>query len=74
MTVSDPMIIDAMRLVWERLKIVIEPSAAVPVAVLLENADQFEGTRTGIIISGGNVDLESLPWIPQNDLHGHQDE
>ncbi|MEM7253931.1 MAG: pyridoxal-phosphate dependent enzyme [Pseudomonadota bacterium] len=54
-------IIDAMRLVWERLKIVIEPSAAVPVAALLAHPDHgFR--RIGVILSGGNLDLETLPW------------
>ena len=47
-----------MRLVWERLKIVIEPSAAVPLAVVLKAKEKFSGRRVGIIFSGGNVDLE----------------
>ncbi len=62
LTVSEQSIIDAMRLVWERVKIVIEPSAAVPVAALFEHAALFRGRRVGIILSGGNVDLERLPW------------
>ncbi|MBN1878234.1 MAG: pyridoxal-phosphate dependent enzyme [Anaerolineae bacterium] len=62
-TVSEQGIIDAMRLVWERMKILIEPSSAVPVAALLEHSTLFRGQRVGIIISGGNVDLEHLPWI-----------
>lgn len=62
-TVSEDAIIEAMRLVWERVKIIIEPSAAVPVAALLEKRNEIPGNRIGIILSGGNVDLERLPWI-----------
>lgn len=61
-TVDDAATISAMRAVWERMKIIIEPSAAVPVAVLLENEDVFAGRRVGIILSGGNVDLDAPPW------------
>jgi threonine dehydratase len=56
-TVSDQAIISAMHLVWEKLKMIIEPSAAVPVAALLKSAADFSGKRVGIILSGGNVDL-----------------
>ena len=52
-----------MRLVWERMKIIIEPSSAVPIAALLENKFDYKGQKIGIILSGGNVDLEKLPWI-----------
>ncbi len=61
-TVSEDAIIQAMRLVWERMKIIIEPSSAVPLAVLLEHDLGLQGKRVGIIISGGNVDLGKLPW------------
>jgi threonine dehydratase len=61
-TVSEQAIIAAMRLVWERMKIIIEPSSAVPVAALLEKREQVGGRRIGIILSGGNVDLDDLPW------------
>jgi threonine dehydratase len=61
-TVDDAATMRAMRAVWERMKIIIEPSAAVPVAVLLENAQRFAGRRVGIILSGGNVDLDALVW------------
>jgi threonine dehydratase len=61
-TVSEQSIIDAMRFVWERMKIVVEPSSAVPLAAIMENKIQVSGKRTGVIISGGNVDLDSLPW------------
>lgn len=63
-TASEESIVQAMRLVWEVLKIVIEPSAAVPVAVLLERALPAAGRRIGVILSGGNVDLDRLPWTP----------
>lgn len=61
-TVSEQGISDAMRLVWERMKIIIEPSSAVPVAALFEHDDVFRGQRVGIVLSGGNVDLSKLPW------------
>ncbi len=62
-TVSEEAIVRAMYLVWERMKIIIEPSAAVPVAVLLENPGDFAGRRIGVILSGGNLDLRQLPWM-----------
>ncbi len=62
LTASEPAIAEAMRLVFERLKIVIEPSAAVPVAALLDPASPLRGLRVGVILSGGNVDLDRLPW------------
>jgi len=61
-TVSEESIISAMRMIWERMKIIIEPSSAVPLAVILENREKFIGKRIGIIISGGNVDMNNLPW------------
>lgn len=60
--VEEHEIIDAMHFVWERMKLVIEPSAAVPVAALLGGRVDFSGRRVGIILSGGNVDLARLPW------------
>ena len=62
LTVQEESIVEAMRLIWERMKILIEPSAAVPVAALLEKRSELPGRRIGIILSGGNVDLERLPW------------
>lgn len=59
---TDPQIIEAMRLIYERMKIVIEPSCAVPLAALLANKGRFEGKKVGIILSGGNVDLGKLPF------------
>jgi threonine dehydratase len=62
-TVSEAAIISAMRHVWERMKIVIEPSAAVPIGVLLERKVDLTGKRIGVILSGGNVDLDSFPVV-----------
>ncbi len=62
LTVSDEEIIAAMRLIWERMKIVIEPSCAVPFAALLKNKERFAGQKVGIILTGGNVDLGKLPF------------
>lgn len=61
-TVSEEGIVSAMRAVWERMKIMIEPSAAVPVAALLSDRMYVAEKRIGVILSGGNVDLENLPW------------
>ncbi len=61
-TVTEEGIVAAMRLIWERMKIIVEPSAAVPLAALLENALDLSGRRVGVILSGGNVDLARLPW------------
>jgi len=61
-TVSEEDIIRAMRTIWERMKLVVEPSAAVPLGALLSGRKDFRGKRIGIILSGGNVDLERLPW------------
>jgi threonine dehydratase len=61
-TVSESSIINAMRMIWERMKIIVEPSGAVPLAALLENKLDFNGKRIGIILSGGNVDLDKLPF------------
>jgi len=62
-TVDDATIIRAMRLVWQRMKIIIEASAAVPLAMLLDKGIDASGLRIGIIISGGNTDLDKLPWM-----------
>lgn len=62
-TVSEDAIISSMRLIWERMKIIIEPSAAVPFGALLEKKTNLKGNRIGIILSGGNVDLDKLPWL-----------
>lgn len=62
LTASEQEIIDAMKLIWKRLKIVMEPSSAVPLAAILKNPNVFAGQRVGVIITGGNVDLDSLLW------------
>ena len=61
-TASEEAIVRAMRLLWEKLKMIVEPSSAVPLAVLLERKISLDGLRVGIILSGGNVDLDHLPW------------
>jgi threonine dehydratase len=61
-TVSDELIVRAMRRIWEVMKIVVEPSAAVPYAALLGERTGLRGRRIGLILSGGNLDLERLPW------------
>jgi len=65
LTATEQEIIDAMKLTWKRMKIVIEPSCAVPLATILKNRALFEGKRVGVVITGGNVDLDSLPWFNQ---------
>ncbi len=62
LTASEREIVDAMKLSWKRLRVVIEPSCAVPLAVILKNPDIFAGRRVGVIVTGGNVDLDRLPW------------
>ncbi len=61
-TVTDEQIVAAMRLIWERMKIIVEPSCAVPFAALLKEKERFAGKRVGIILTGGNVDLGKLPF------------
>ncbi len=61
-TVSEEGIVAAMRSIWEVLKIIVEPSAAVPYAAVLEKKIDVRGRRVGIILTGGNLDLDSLPW------------
>jgi threonine dehydratase len=62
-TTSEESIVAAMRLAWERMKTVIEPSAAVPLAAILEGKLSVRGLRAAIVFSGGNVDLDALPWV-----------
>ena len=67
-TVSEEEIANAMRVVWERMKLVIEPSAAVPVAVVLYKGEEIKRrypdlNNIGIVLCGGNVDLNNLPWM-----------
>ncbi len=63
LTASEQEIVDAMKLTWQRMKIVMEPSCAVPLATILKNKEMFAGKRVGVIITGGNVDLDKLPWM-----------
>jgi threonine dehydratase len=63
-TVSEQGIIDSMKFIWERAKIIIEPSSAVAVGVLWEKKIDLDGLNVSVILSGGNVDLEKLPWQP----------
>jgi threonine dehydratase len=60
--VTDHEIVDAMRLLWERMKIIVEPSGAVPLAALIRNKNIFAEKKVGIILSGGNIDLNNLPF------------
>jgi threonine dehydratase len=60
--VTEPEIVSAMHLIWERMKIVVEPSSAVAMAAILKNGNLFKGKKTGVILSGGNVDLSKLPF------------
>ena len=60
--VEEKEIIDAMRLIWERMKIIVEPSSAVALAAILKEPKTFKGKKVGVIISGGNVDLSALPF------------
>jgi len=62
-TVPDEAIVAAMRTIWETMKIVVEPSGAVPYGAVLEKLIDLQGRRIGIILTGGNVDLDALPWM-----------
>ncbi len=61
--VSEEAIVEAMRCLWERMKILVEPSAAVPLGAILSRRLDVAGRRAGLIVSGGNVDLDRLPWM-----------
>lgn len=62
MTAKEETIVKAMQIIWQRMKIIVEPSAAVPLAIILDNPELFEKKSVGIIISGGNVDFDNLPF------------
>ena len=62
-TATEAEIVMAMKLVWKHMKIVIEPSSAVPLACILKHPEVFKKQRVGVIVTGGNVDLDSLPWL-----------
>ena len=61
-TVNESEIMAALKLAWERMKIIIEPSSAVPLAAILKSKKQFQGSRIGIILTGGNIDLKSVDF------------
>ncbi len=61
-TVSDHEITQAMKLIWERMKIIVEPSGATVLAAVLKSGDLFRGKKTGLILSGGNVDIPNINW------------
>jgi threonine dehydratase len=62
LTASEAQIVEAMRLIWTRMKLVVEPSAATALAIVLAHPSAFRGRRVGVLLSGGNVDLDRLPW------------
>jgi len=59
---SEQEIIDALKLFWHTTKLIIEPSCAVVLAAIMKFRDQFESQRVGVVLSGGNIDLDNLPW------------
>ena len=61
-TADEDAVIAAMRMIWERMKIIVEPSSAITLGIIMENKDFFKGKRIALILSGGNVDLNNLPW------------
>jgi threonine dehydratase len=61
-TVSEESIVAAMRTIWQTMKIIVEPSGAVPYAAIVEGKVNVKGRRVGLILTGGNVDLDALPW------------
>jgi threonine dehydratase len=62
-TVSEDAIITGMRQIWETMKIIVEPSGAVPYAAVTSERLPLKGRKVGVVLSGGNLDLDSLPWI-----------
>lgn len=61
-TVTETEIIEAMKMVWDRMKIIVEPSSVITLGALLKSKNKFSGKKVGLILSGGNVDLNQLPW------------
>ena len=61
-TLSEEEILDSMKMIWERLKIIVEPSCSISLAAIIKNKNKFSGKNVGLIMSGGNVDLNQLPW------------
>ena len=60
--ISEEDIISTMQMIWERMKIIVEPSCSIVLAAVLNNKKIFSGKKVGLILSGGNVDLDKLPW------------
>ena len=60
--ITEDEIIDSMKLIWQRLKIICEPSCSLPLAGILKNKDEFKGKKIGVVITGGNIDLSKLPF------------
>jgi threonine dehydratase len=71
LTAKEETIVMTMKLIWERMKIVVEPSGVLPLAVLFENQERFLGKRIGLILSGGNTDLNRLPWLENTSFSKH---
>ena len=61
-TVTESQIIDSMKLIWERMKIIVEPSSSITLAAILSEKQLFKNKKIGIILSGGNFDLHQIPW------------
>ena len=61
-TLSEKEIIESMRLIWTRMKIIVEPSSSITLAAVIKNKDLFKNKKVGLILSGGNVDMDDLPW------------
>ena len=61
-TIDEQEVVESLRMVWERLKIIVEPSCSITLALVLKRKALFEGQNVGLILSGGNVDLNELPW------------
>jgi threonine dehydratase len=70
LTVDDDETIAAMRLIWQRMKIIVEPSSAIVLAAVIKHRQRFAGQRIGLIVSGGNVDLDALPWQARPSIAG----
>ncbi len=74
LTVDDDETIAAMRLIWQRMKIIVEPSSATVLAAVIKYRRRFAGKRIGLILSGGNVDLDALPWLARQPSIPHSDQ
>ena len=62
LVVTESDIVNAMRLIWDVMKIIVEPSCSISLAAIIKNKDKFSGKNVGLIMSGGNVDLNQIPW------------